>query len=166
MSNLNYKKAIRNDKYLILVLQSLSVQMQKTAYSFNNSEDFIEDVISETIYKVYKNRKKVKNPEFLGTWVISILMNECRQELRRRNKYQELYNVDQIQAEQGDDFSYVHGYLSQLNISDQELIRLKIFSGFTFLEIANFLDIPESTVKTRYYTILKKLKWEMEDSYE
>ena len=163
MTQLDYKKAIRNDKYLVVVLQSLSLQMQKTAFSFNSSQAFIDDVISETIYKVYKNRKKVKNPEYLATWIITILMNECRQELRRENKYRELYSVDQIPTKHAHDYSYVPDYLAQLEVEDQELIRLKVFSDLTFAEISVHFDIPESTVKTRYYALLKRLKWEMED---
>lgn len=164
MKKENYRKAIKSDKELVILLQSLSAQMQKTAYSFNPSESFISEVISETVYKVYKNRKKVRNSDYLVTWIISILMNECRQELRRLKMYQNLYNPDQIKHEGRNDYSYVHDYLDQLDYEEQELIRMKIFSGLTFTEISEHFSIPESTAKTRYYAILKKLKWEMEET--
>ena len=41
------------------------------------------------------------------------------------------------------------------------IFQLKIFLGKTFNEISLELNLPENTVKTRYYTMLKQLREEM-----
>lgn len=40
----------------------------------------------------------------------------------------------------------------------EKLFQLKFYSEYTFSEIAEVLSLPESTVKNKYYTALKKLK--------
>lgn len=44
----------------------------------------------------------------------------------------------------------------------EELFRLKFYSECTFTEIAEILELPEATVKTKYYTAIKKLRREFE----
>lgn len=44
----------------------------------------------------------------------------------------------------------------------EELFRLKFYSECTFAEIAEILELPEATVKTKYYTAIKKLRREFE----
>ena len=45
-----------------------------------------------------------------------------------------------------------------MKIDLQEIFRLKIFLDYTFTQISKMLKIPESTVKTKYYSIIKKIK--------
>lgn len=40
----------------------------------------------------------------------------------------------------------------------QQIFRLKIFAEYTFLEISKILELPESTVKTKYYSLIRKIK--------
>ena len=42
------------------------------------------------------------------------------------------------------------------------IFQMKLFLGKTFEEIANELKLSENTVKTRYYTMLKKLRKEIQ----
>lgn len=48
--------------------------------------------------------------------------------------------------------------INTLNTSIQQILRLKIFGGMTFLEISSLIDMSESTVKTKYYSSIKKIK--------
>ena len=53
--------------------------------------------------------------------------------------------------------------INRLKVVDQQVFRLKIFADYTFLEISNALEIPESTVKTKYYSILGKIRKDFEE---
>lgn len=52
--------------------------------------------------------------------------------------------------------------LGTLPAEAQQLIRLKVFGDCTFEELAERMGIPESTVKTRYYAALRRLRKEEE----
>ena len=48
--------------------------------------------------------------------------------------------------------------LSLLTEEQREAVMLKVYQGFKFEEIAEVLDIPVSTIKSRVYTAMELLK--------
>jgi RNA polymerase sigma-70 factor (ECF subfamily) len=52
----------------------------------------------------------------------------------------------------------VRAALSRLTSEQREAVDLKIYQGFKFEEIAEILDCPVSTVKSRLYSALDVLK--------
>lgn len=161
-----YRKAIRNDKAFIELLQSMSGQMQAIAYSYYNDDHFVEEVIAETVSKVYWKRKQVRQPQYLKTWIIRVLINEAKDQYQKERRRYELFDEDQIPDTEQEDFSFVYEYLSSLEDKDQEVIQMKIFSDLSFKEMAYMLGESENTVKSRYYRALNKLKRKMGGSYE
>lgn len=65
--------------------------------------------------------------------------------------------------ENKEDVKQIIAIVNSLDISAQQIFRLKLFADYTFLEISNILKIPESTVKTRYYSAIKKIKKDFEE---
>ncbi|MBC8588871.1 RNA polymerase sigma factor [Paratissierella segnis] len=56
-------------------------------------------------------------------------------------------------------------YINSLDMKSQQIFRLKIFAEYTFPQIASILSLPESTVKSNYYRLLKIIREEFEDEY-
>ena len=52
----------------------------------------------------------------------------------------------------------VDGALERLSADQREAVVLKIYQGFKFEEMAEILDCPVSTIKSRLYTALDLLK--------
>ena len=50
------------------------------------------------------------------------------------------------------------GALSRLSDDQREAVLLKVYQGFKFEEMAEILDCPVSTVKSRLYTAFDLLK--------
>jgi len=48
--------------------------------------------------------------------------------------------------------------VNQLDMTRQKIFRLKIFGEYSFVEIAEMMEMPESTVKTKYYGIQKMIR--------
>ncbi|MHB8061070.1 MAG: RNA polymerase sigma factor [Ruminiclostridium sp.] len=71
-----------------------------------------------------------------------------------RDLIAELENADRIKE--------ILKVVNHCEIQSQEIFRMKIFAGCTFSQIACILDFPESTIKTKYYALIKKIKKEME----
>lgn len=57
-------------------------------------------------------------------------------------------------------------YLKSLDMSSQQIFRLKIFAEYTFTQIAENLCLSESTVKSKYYRLLKNIREEFKDEYK
>lgn len=113
------------------------------------------------------------------TWLYKIASNKVIDYYRSKSykKLMKLQSIDEIDIKS--DFSIEDDFIKGERIKEileivnefeanlQQIFRLKIFSDMTFKDIANLLELSESTVKTRYYSLIKKIKsvvWE--GSYE
>jgi RNA polymerase sigma factor (sigma-70 family) len=92
-----------------------------------------------------------------------------------RSKYYKYHHlaepIEEYEPSRWDDFTLTLEYkedverilhlLVQFDSSIQQIFRLKLFSDYTFSEVADILNLPEATVKTKYYSALKKIKNKM-----
>lgn len=62
-----------------------------------------------------------------------------------------------------EDLNEVIKIVNTMNANIQEIFRLKVFGDMSFKEISIILELSESTVKTRYYGAIKKIKNIMEE---
>ncbi len=160
-------KAIRgDDEALVEYLKSISTLLLKTSMGLLGDKDQAKDCISETIEKVYKHRKKVKQSEFFQTWIIRILINECKDELKRTHRYVALPEDFDIIEPFKEDYSFVTETMEKLPFDLKQIIVLKFYNQMTFKEISLTLTVPESTVKSRYALALKKMRVELEELYD
>ncbi|NTW95341.1 MAG: sigma-70 family RNA polymerase sigma factor [Erysipelotrichaceae bacterium] len=167
MENEKINKAIHgDDDALVDYLKSISSLLLKTSMGLLGDKDQARDCISETIAKVYKHRKKVKQPEFFQTWIIRILINECKDELKRSKRYISLPEDFDIVEPIKTNFSFVKDTMENLPFELKQIIVLKFYNQLTFKEISMTLIVPESTIKSRYALALKKMKVELEALYD
>lgn len=63
-----------------------------------------------------------------------------------------------IRFEYKEDIERVIQTVNTMDSSNQQIFRLKLFGEYTFLEISILLNINEFTVKSKYYSMIKKIK--------
>lgn len=111
------------------------------------------------------------------TWLYRIATNKTIDYFRSRTIEKKLVlNIEEIDIPDEAEFTHqiemkallsrVQSYINSLEISLQQIFRLKFFGEYTFTQIAALLNLPESTVKTKYYRLLKILREEFKDEYE
>ncbi|WP_122643012.1 RNA polymerase sigma factor [Luxibacter massiliensis] len=145
------KKAQKHDKQAFVELMELEKQnMYKVARSYLNCQEDIADAIQETIVTCYEKIDSLKNPEFFRTWLVRILINKCKDILRsgRREYLLETF------PEQEDTCMELLNYefeelMGQMDDKYRIVLLLYYSEGFKVREIAQILDLEESTVKTR-----------------
>ena len=64
-----------------------SKDLYRIAYAITGNEEDSKDAISSTILKVCEKIYTLKKPEFFKTWMTRILINECKNILRKRNLF-------------------------------------------------------------------------------
>ena len=110
------------------------------------------------------------------TWLYRLATNKIIDHHRSRsvlqNKILNLYDVEipdetdfTRQMEDRELASKIHAYIGTFDAETQRIFRLKVFGEHTLSEIANLVEIPEATVKTKYYRVLKQVRKEFEDEY-
>lgn len=129
------------------------------------------DVCSEVFFKAMQ---KLEKYEFKGVpfsaWLYRIASNEITQHFRNAQKNRtvsvETTTLPEIMEEMGDLESIEqHQFqealipcLNELRPKDLEIIELRFFEQRPFKEIANLLEITESSCKMRTYRVLERLK--------
>ncbi len=135
-----------------------------------NREDAL-DLTQDVFLKAYQNVNKLDNVERFGPWLFRIAHNETFSLLRRQRPDRVELNEAIAEDPGSSPFESGGGRLLPLELSiavtaaiarlkpeQREAVVLKVFEGFKFEEIAEILDTPVSTVKSRLYTAFDQLK--------
>lgn len=149
--------------------------LYKIAYSYFKDENYASDAVQDAVVTAYKNIHKLKNIDKFNSWITTILVNRCREILRRSKilvfeQYDakiidiRILNEDKhiSDYEKIDNKIYLINLLNKIDEKYRDVIRLKYFGDYKLEEISTILDIPLGTVKSRLNFGIKKLKVLME----
>ncbi|MDR2168058.1 MAG: sigma-70 family RNA polymerase sigma factor [Clostridiales bacterium] len=166
----------------MLKFEQVILKHQKLIYNLaqrimGNPED-AQDVAQEVAIKIYRNLAKCKGEEFLAAWISKITHNACMDALRRRKgrlheSLDEMLEIgDGEAAKQVPDpdagpellllqkelSAQIEAALNQLPLSHRLPVILRDIHGRTYDEMAEILDLPAGTVKSRLFRGRAKLK--------
>lgn len=128
-----------------------------------NREDAL-DLCQDAFLKAYQNLKKLDDPSKFAGWLFRIAHNEAYSLLRKRKPEDGIDTALLDAAPMGGHMQpvetalAVESAMTRLSPEQREAVVLKVYQGFKFEEMAEILDIPLSTVKSRLYTALDLLK--------
>ena len=153
-------------------------KIQGAIYRIMGPEEDARDLSQETLLKAYRALSTFKKEARFSSWLYQIALNACRDRMRRRKSrpqvsLDELMEAGEVappsrgpnplELVQAKDLSrVVAAAVESLPPEQREVVVLKEYQGLTFLEIAETLDVPISTVKTRLYRGLAQLRLRLE----
>jgi len=137
----------------------------RMAVSFIHNEADAADIVQEGAYKAIKSSGSLKYIQYAETWIYRIMMNEIykRLDAKALRSIDDEDFTEQLQVEDTYENIDLMRALDSMSETDRAVIQLKYFEGLKFDEIAYILGENLSTVKSRLYRGLKKLRCEMED---
>lgn len=134
----------------------------RLAYSYVQEEQGALDVVQNAICRALENCFGLKNPMALKTWFYRILVNEALQYLRKQKKetmLTEEHTATLTYSEPAfEEDRQAYDAVMQLPEQMKTIVLLHYYEDLTLKQIAEITDTPLSTVKTRLYSALKKLK--------
>jgi len=155
---LTYKK---KQKILIEYIQNYKEKLYRLAYSYVKDEQLAMDVIQESIEKSLTSLEKLKNPDYIGTWMYRIVVNTSVNLIRKNKKIIYMDEVpERSQKEEVgiDEKMDLYEAIDKLKEEYKTVIMLRYFEDLTLNDIAEITGVPLSTVKTRIYTAIRQLK--------
>ncbi len=130
----------------------------RLAFSYVKNESDAMDIVQEAAYKAIYKSSTLKNPEYAGTWICRIVINEAYNVLRKKQKE----NCSLEEAEQTFEDHYedldLQQAIGQLKEEEQTIIYLRYYEDRQLDEIAEITQEKLSTVKSRLYRAMNKLK--------
>jgi RNA polymerase sigma factor (sigma-70 family) len=73
------------------IMRRYNRQLYRIGLAWLGSEDLVEDVMQNTYLKAWYHLPQFKADAAFSTWLIRIMINECKQELRRKGKERTAY---------------------------------------------------------------------------
>ncbi|MBR2189650.1 MAG: sigma-70 family RNA polymerase sigma factor [Eubacterium sp.] len=145
------KRAMRGDAQAFSdLIQQHTQTLYKTARSILRTDADVADAIQETILACWEGLRHLREPRYFRTWMTRILVNKCYDQIRSRSLYAEL---DEAQEPAQTEVSYENIEWKETLKTIDEKYRLPLMlyyiEGFKTREIAQILDMPEATVRTR-----------------
>ena len=131
----------------------------------NEAEDILQDIFI-TLCTTPGMTGNIKN---MKSYIFRCLSNKCNTLLRSRQMLQ-IVDIESKEVSEKEDYqptnfeqeyTLINKLLSTIPQEQSEVIRLHIHGEKTFREIADILEIPESSVKSRYRYGIEKLRREI-----
>ncbi|MBS6063853.1 RNA polymerase sigma factor [Criibacterium bergeronii] len=143
------------------LMQNREKDLYKIAYSYMKNENDAMDVVQDTLLKGLEKFDYLEKKEYFDTWIIRILINTCKDTLKKRKMNLTIDDQDFTLTLQEKDTEGVIDLiktLDLLNDEERELINLKYFQNKKLSEISEIKGVKIGTVKSRLSRTLDKLK--------
>lgn len=129
------------------------------AYRVLENRTLAEDAVQEAFLSAWRSRDRLDPARGIRLWLFAIVKRSALDALRRE-RLRTHGNIDDAEShpalaenpagiEQAWEAWRVREALEKLPADERELVRLQHFVGLTHLEIAERLDMPLGTVKSR-----------------
>jgi RNA polymerase sigma-70 factor, ECF subfamily len=148
-------------------------------YGMLGREEDARDATQETFLAAFRNLRGFRGEAKVSSWLHRIAVNQCISR-QRRTKVRSESALEEEQEKQASVFATPASYsparvaegrqetiavrraINSLPIELRQVVVMKEFEELTFQEIADALQLPLSTVKSRLYAALKQLQMRLQ----
>ena len=138
-------------------ITAMTQTLYRISYSQLSQNCDREEAVQECLCKAWQKRHQLKDERYMQTWVIRILINECRNIQKKRKRELPLDALPE-RAAPADADRELHDALLSLDESLRLPIILHYVEGFSVMETAAILRLPQGTVKSRMSRGRRELK--------
>lgn len=145
------------------------------AYGMLGREEDARDATQETFLAAFRNLRGFRGEAKVSSWLHRIAVNQCITRQRQARVRSEAALEDEQDKDATSFATPVHyspyrvvegrqetvavrRAINSLPLELRQVVIMKEFEELTFREIADVLDLPLSTVKSRLYTAMKQLQ--------
>ena len=138
--------------------------------NFTDAQDIVQDVF----VTAYTRLDQLRQPERFGSWLRTIAQNECRMAWRGRRDAVPLDSLPperapvdvrsgaDVDMEQHERWSHVRAVLARLPEPSRLALTLHYLSDWSYADIAEFLDVPVTTVVGRLHRARRLMQGRLE----
>ena len=156
-------------------LVGVQEELLRFAYKLTTDREEANDLLQETSLKALDNEEKYTPDTNFKGWMYTIMrnifINNYRKSLREVDMTDSTYNLyaqTMTEGEDGNRFETIYDLkelYKVINAVPEELKKpfLMFVAGFKYREIAEKMDLPVGTIKSRLFLIRKRLQQDLKD---
>jgi len=146
-------------------------QVYSLAYAVVQNREAAEEITQDVFLKVWNKLEQYERGTNFRAWLLQMTRNQAIDHIRREKKHSDrsaIWNMDDLGGPSNlldDDARWIRRALGDLSDPQRKAIELAFLQGLTHQQIADRLDAPLGTVKTRIRDGLQRLReaWESEN---
>ena len=147
------------------VVSSYGKRIYNLSYRYTNRKDEAEDLTQEILIRVYQNLKSYRSEAgSFQNWILRVARNLIIDHYRQIRRYPQTGGSEELEtmnitddkipspqraAEQVEATRFLQDGLQSLSPELKEAIILRDLEGMAYQEIADLLNVPEGTIKSR-----------------
>jgi RNA polymerase sigma-70 factor (ECF subfamily) len=157
--------------------------LYRTARSILKDETDAEDALQSAYLRVYRGIGKFRGEAGLSTWLVRVVINEALGSLRKRTRSAHVINLEgsdlDMAVEAKSDVKFTHSErpdevlmradmqqfiqakIDELPLTYRAVFVLRAVEELSVTETAEALQIPEATVRTRFFRARARLRESM-----
>ena len=144
-------------------VRGMEGRMYRTARAMLKNDFDAADAMQNAVFAAWRKLPALRDEALFEPWLMRILVNAVRDIQRKQSRRKEEPLMDtQPAPEQHKDLD-VQAALEALPEKQRLCVALHHLSGYSVLEIARMLTLPQATVKGRIREGLKKMKQMLEE---
>lgn len=132
--------------------------MYNIAIRMTGSKENAEDILQDSFTKAFLEVQKLHDENAFGGWLKRIVINRCIDETRKKKHFftgyeaiSEQHKEIEDEIDENTDPELVHRLIKKLPDGAREILVLHAIEGLKHAEIAEKLQISESTCKTQFF---------------
>jgi RNA polymerase sigma-70 factor (ECF subfamily) len=155
------------DRFMVLARHGLDRSYRLAGLLLGDRAE-AEDAVQDALVRAWRHRASLRDPAGFGAWFDRILVNGCRDRLRRRRTIRFL----ELEAAQGSairdpfrallDRDEATRALEKLEPDQRIVVVLHFWADLTLAAVAERTRWPIGTVKSRLHHALRRLEAELE----
>ena len=142
---------------------ALTQSLYRVCYSLLRREQDREDAVQSCILLAWERRRQLRDPEKFRPWIMRILVNCCRSQLRRTQRELPLAQPPEAPGPEGDSLSLL---LAPLPEQYRAALKLRYQEGMSVRDMAYVLRLSEAAVKSRLARARAALRETLKEDFE
>ena len=136
--------------------------LYRVAYSLLQSDADAQDAAQACVEQAYRSLGTLQDRGKFRPWLLRILKNECYRMLREKKRYIPFDDLPDEGAEPFDALDLKTAFL-RLSSESRLAVTLYYYEGYSIAEIAQLLNEPTGTVKSRLSRARRTLRAALAD---
>ena len=137
-------------------LQQSRARLYRMAYAWCHNAALADDLAQEALTKALRKAGQLRDPKARDAWLFSILANCYRDHFRRQRDMEDIDGIElpdettpESRSSQKEIVTMVRAAIAKLPEGQRQVMTLVDLEGFSYVEVAEILNVPIGTVMSR-----------------